>query len=137
KNEINKRLQAKNQQIIEQRNTIAEMAERADKAHEEKLKFFTYISHEFKTPLTLIMGPVDEMLERRADIKFNPRENLLLIKKNAIRLLRLVNQLMDFRKIEDRKMMLHASEVDLIHFISDVMGAFERVAAKRKIDFRL
>lgn len=137
KNEINKRLQAKNQQIIEQRNTIAEMAERADKAHEEKLKFFTYISHEFKTPLTLIMGPVDEMLERRADIKFNPRENLLLIKKNAIRLLRLVNQLMDFRKIEDRKMMLHASEVDLIHFISDVMGAFERVAAKRKIDFQL
>src|SRR5690606_35666767 len=137
KNEINKRLEAKNRQIVEQRNTIAEMAERADKADQEKVKFFTCISHEFKPPLTLIMGPVDEMLERKADIKFNPRENLLLIKKNAIRLLRLVNQLMDFRKIEDRKMMLHASEVDLIHFISDVMGAFERVAAKRKIDFRL
>src|SRR5690606_20217080 len=137
KNEINKRLEAKNRQIVEQRNTIAEMAERADKAHQEKVKFFTYISHEFKTPLTLIMGPVDEMLERKADIKFNPRENLLLIKKNAIRLLRLVNQLMDFRKIEDRKMMLHASEVDLIHFITDVMGAFERVAERRKIDFRL
>jgi signal transduction histidine kinase/AraC-like DNA-binding protein len=137
KNEINKRLEAKNQQIVEQRNTIAEMAERADKATQEKLKFFTYISHEFKTPLTLIMGPVEEMLSRTADIRFNPRENLQLVKKNAIRLLRLVNQLMDFRKIEDRKMMLHASETDLIQFITEVMSAFEKVAQKRKIDLQL
>lgn len=137
KNEVNKRLKMKNRQIVEQRNTIAEMAERADKATEEKLKFFTYISHEFKTPLTLIMGPVEEMLSRRSDIKYNPRENLLLVKKNAIRLLRLVNQLMDFRKIEDRKMMLHASESELIGFIMEVMSAFEKVAQKRKIDFRL
>lgn len=137
KNEINKRLEAKNQQIVEQRNTIAEMAERADIATQEKLKFFTYISHEFKTPLTLIMGPVEEMLSRNGDIKFNRRENLLLVKKNAIRLLRLVNQLMDFRKIEDRKMMLHASETDLIQFITEVMSAFDKVAEKRKIDFQL
>ena len=137
KNEINKRLQTKGNEILEQRNTIAEMAEKAELATQEKLKFFTNISHEFKTPLTLIMGPVEELLGRSADVKYNASENLTLIKKNAVRLLRLVNQLMDFRKIEDKKMMVRVSEQDLIEFVKDVMTAFEKIALKRKIDFRL
>lgn len=135
--EINKRLQAKSNEILQQRNTIAEMAEKAAVATQEKLKFFTNISHEFKTPLTLIMGPVEELLGKTADLKYNAKENLTLIKKNAVRLLRLVNQLMDFRKIEDKKMMLRASEHDLIEFVRDVMSAFEKIAQKRKIDFQL
>lgn len=137
KNEINKRLQAKSNEILEQRNTIVAMAEKAELATQEKLKFFTNISHEFKTPLTLIMGPVEELLAKSSELKSNAKENLMLIKKNAIRLLRLVNQLMDFRKIEDKKMMLRASEHDLIAFIKDVMTAFEKSAQKRKIDFQL
>jgi signal transduction histidine kinase/DNA-binding response OmpR family regulator len=137
KNEINKRLQTKSNEILEQRNTIVEMAEKAEVATQEKLKFFTNISHEFKTPLTLIMGPVEELLGKSFDIKSNAKENLMLIKKNAVRLLRLVNQLMDFRKIEDKKMMLRASEHELIEFAKDVMSAFEKLAQKRKIDFQL
>jgi signal transduction histidine kinase/DNA-binding response OmpR family regulator len=137
KNEVNKRLETKTKEIIEQRNTIASMAEKAELATQEKLRFFTNISHEFKTPLTLIMGPIDELLSKSPDVKLNPRENLTLIKKNAMRLLRLVNQLMDFRKIEDKKMMVRAIESDIIHFIEDVMTAFDRIAQKRKIDFQL
>ena len=137
KNEINKRLQTKTDEILKQRNTIAEMAEKAELATQEKLRFFTNISHEFKTPLTLIMGPIEELLSKGVDIKTNAKENLQLIRKNAIRLLLLVNQLMDFRKIEDRKMMVRASELELIAFIKDVMSAFDRVARKRKIDFEL
>ena len=137
KNEINKRLEAKNNEIITQRNTIAEMAEKAEIATQEKLKFFTNISHEFKTPLTLIMGPIDELMSKGGDVKTAGKENLALIRKNAVRLLRLVNQLMDFRKIEDKKMMLKASETELISFLSDVMTAFEKVAEKRRIDFRI
>lgn len=137
KNEINKRLQTKTDEILKQRNTIAEMAEKAELATQEKLRFFTNISHEFKTPLTLIMGPIEELLSKGADIKSNAKENLQLIRKNAIRLLLLVNQLMDFRKIEDRKMMVRATELELIAFIKDVMSAFDRVARKRKIDFEL
>jgi signal transduction histidine kinase/DNA-binding response OmpR family regulator len=137
KNEANKRLEAKSNEILEQRNTIAEMADKAELATQEKLKFFTNISHEFKTPLTLIMGPVDELLAKTSDFKMNAKENLLLIKKNAVRLLRLVNQIMDFRKIEDKKMLLRAYELDLVHFVGDVMTAFDKVAQKRKIDFRL
>ncbi|MCD9017148.1 hybrid sensor histidine kinase/response regulator transcription factor [Parachryseolinea silvisoli] len=137
KNEVNKNLEIKNQEILSQRNTIAEMAEKAEVATQEKLKFFTNISHEFKTPLTLILGPVEELLSKGGEIRSHAKENLQLIRKNAIRLLRLVNQLMDFRKIEDRKMMLKASEGDLIAFVMEVMNAFESVALRRKIDFRL
>ena len=137
KNEINKRLEAKRSEILEQRNTIAAIAEKAELATQEKLKFFTNISHEFKTPLTLIMGPVEELLERGGDSRINVHENLSLIRKNAMRLLRLVNQLMDFRKIEDRKMLVKASELDVVHFIADIMTAFEKLAQKRKMDFQL
>lgn len=137
KNEINKRLELKTQQIIEQKNTITAMAEKAELATQEKLSFFTNISHEFKTPLTLIMGPIDELLSKSSDVRSNAKENLVLIKKNAVRLLRLVNQLMDFRKIEDKKMVVRAVEADVIEFIEDVMTAFDKIAQKRKIDFQL
>jgi signal transduction histidine kinase/DNA-binding response OmpR family regulator/ABC-type xylose transport system substrate-binding protein len=137
KNEINKRLEAKTKEIMEQRNTIAAMAEKAELATQEKLRFFTNISHEFKTPLTLIMGPIEELLSKGGDFRSTGKENLSLIRKNAVRLLRLVNQLMDFRKIEDKKMMVRASEADIIEFIGDVMAAFEKISHKRKIDFRL
>lgn len=137
KNEANKRLEVKSEEILQQRNTIAEMAEKAERYNQEKLNFFTNISHEFKTPITLILGPIEELLSKGSEIKAGAKENLFLIKKNALRLLRLVNQLMDFRKIEEKKMMLQASEQDLVEFIKDVMTAFEKIAQKRKIDFRL
>ncbi|HEX6223324.1 MAG TPA: substrate-binding domain-containing protein, partial [Chryseolinea sp.] len=137
KNEINKRLEVKRSEILEQRNTIAAIAEKAELATQEKLKFFTNISHEFKTPLTLIMGPIEELMEKGAEGRINVSENLSMIRKNAMRLLRLVNQLMDFRKIEDRKMLVKASELDVVDFIADIMTAFEKLAQKRKMDFQL
>jgi ABC-type sugar transport system substrate-binding protein/DNA-binding response OmpR family regulator/nitrogen-specific signal transduction histidine kinase len=137
KTEINKRLESKSKEILEQRNTIAEIAEKAELATQEKLKFFTNISHEFKTPLTLIMAPVEELMSNKEDNKNRVTENLWLIKKNAMRLLRLVNQLMDFRKIEDKKMTPKVSEHDLVYFIGEVMSAFDKVALKRKIEFRM
>lgn len=136
KNEINKRLEIKNQEILWQKDTIASMAEHAEHATQEKLRFFTNISHEFKTPLTLIMGPVEELLDEQNKGRASIRENLLLIKKNSLRLLRLINQLMDFRKIEDRKMIVKPSEHDLVQFIADIMAAFEKLAKKRKIQFQ-
>lgn len=136
KNEINRQLEAKRNQIIEQKDKIAEMAEKAEAATQEKLKFFTNISHEFKTPLTLILGSIEELVSKGA-AKVNQADNLRLVRQNAMRLLRLVNQLMDFRKIEDRKMPMHASELDLVAFIEDVMAAFEKIAARRNIQYRL
>ncbi len=136
KKQANLRLEAKTRETIEQRDKIELMADRAARASQEKLSFFTNISHEFRTPLTLIIGPVEELLARSEELKPLVKEDLKLIRKNALRLLLLVNQLMDFRKIEERKMLLKAKELDLIAFLQDVMGSFARVAKNRRIDFK-
>lgn len=136
KNEVNRRLEAKTREITEQRNTIEAMAQKAELAIQEKLRFFTNISHEFKTPLTLIMGPIEELETKGVDGRV-AKENISLIKKNALRLLRLVNQLMDFKKIEEKKLVMRVSEMDIIQFTRETMAAFEAAAVKRKIDFQL
>lgn len=133
KHEINKALTLKNREIIKQRNEIAKMAKKADKATEAKFKFFTNISHEFRTPLTLILSPVEDML--KGDVSFELKKDLNLIRKNAVRLLKLVNQLMDFRKIESQKMVLQAAERDVLIFIKDIANSFDRLALSREINF--
>jgi signal transduction histidine kinase/DNA-binding response OmpR family regulator/ABC-type xylose transport system substrate-binding protein len=135
KNEINRQLEAKQNQILDQKNEIAEMAGKAELATQEKLKFFTNISHEFKTPLTLILGSIDEIISKNTTEKTTATDNLRLVRKNALRLLRLVNQLMDFRKIEDRKMLLRAGEFDLVAFLEEVMAAFGKTATRRNIHY--
>jgi ABC-type sugar transport system substrate-binding protein/DNA-binding response OmpR family regulator/nitrogen-specific signal transduction histidine kinase len=135
KHEVNKALTAKNREIINQRNEIAEMAKKADKATEAKLRFFTNISHEFRTPLTLILGPVEDALH--SNISVDMKKDMQLVKQNAVRLLKLVNQLMDFRKIEKKKMKVKAAERDLIWFVKDIASSFERLARKRNISFQV
>jgi signal transduction histidine kinase/DNA-binding response OmpR family regulator len=134
--DINRKLTSKSQEIVEQRDTIAEMARQAEIAIQEKLRFFTNISHEFKTPLALILGPAESLLQS-AEFKDRSREYVVLIKKNAARLLLLINQLMDFRKIEEKRMRVHVSEIDLVQFIRDIMIPFDNVAKMRKIQFLL
>ena len=133
---INKKLEAQNKEILHQKEELEHMSVKAQAANEAKVNFFTNISHEFRTPLTLILAPLEEML---ADIKHNQRQsrNLNLIHKNVIRLLRLINQLMDFRKIEVEKMRLQASENDIIEFVNEIMDAYQSIAQKRSIDLRL
>jgi len=132
KKETNKKLELKNQEVIKQRNQIMEIAEKARIATEEKFKFFTNISHEFRTPLTLIHGAVDDLLS--SEKSREKRKDLGLIRKNSNRLLRLVNQLMDFRKIENDKMVVAAAKQDLIAFLKDIIEAFEKQSKQRKID---
>src|SRR5690606_19916086 len=135
KHEINKALRLKNKEILIQRNEIARMAKKADKATEAKFKFFTNISHEFRTPLTLILGPVEDIL--RGDLSYDLKKDLNLVRVNASRLLKLVNQLMDFRKIENKKMLLHAREMDLVSFVKDIAEAFYRLSVSRHINFKV
>lgn len=133
---MNKKLQLQNQEILDQKNKLEDLAEKAKAANEAKVNFFTNISHEFRTPLTLILAPLEELLINSRNQQ-NHIQNLHLIHKNVIRLLRLVNQLMDFRKIEVDKMRLRASENDLVSFVFEIIQSYKSIAQKRNIDLRL
>jgi len=133
---ISKKLQIQNREILEQQAQLVQMSEKAKVANEAKVNFFTNISHEFRTPLTLILGPLEELMANNKN-QYSTSQTLGLIRKNVMRLLRLVNQLMDFRKIEVDKMKLRASENDLIAFVSDILQSYKSIAQKRNIDLRL
>ncbi|WP_231424731.1 substrate-binding domain-containing protein [Pedobacter sp. Leaf250] len=133
---INKRLEANNHEILDQRNQLIEMSEKAERATEAKLNFFTNISHEFRTPLTLILSPLEDLLK---DEKVNALagQHLRLIQKNVYRLLRMINQLIDYRKIEHEKMDVRVTKNDLIAFIREIVDSFKHSATKKNIDLRL
>jgi signal transduction histidine kinase/CheY-like chemotaxis protein/AraC-like DNA-binding protein len=133
---INKSLELKNAEILNQRNQLIEMSEKAQAATEAKLNFFTNISHEFRTPLTLILSPLEDLLKNEK-VKASAGNNLQLIYKNVYRLLRLVNQLMDYRKIEHKQFKLHATANNLIDFVKEILDSFKHSAEKRNIDLRL
>ncbi|MEP7109133.1 MAG: substrate-binding domain-containing protein [Ferruginibacter sp.] len=132
---INARLARQNEEILSQRNQLIELDKTAREATEAKFHFFTNISHELRTPLTLILGPLEEILSS-TKIHFAAMVQLEMVKKNALRLLRLVNQLMDFRKIEHDKMRLRASENNLTEFVTEISNAFTESANKKHISYR-
>ncbi|MFA9388450.1 MAG: response regulator [Prolixibacteraceae bacterium] len=101
---------------------------------ELKLRFFTNISHEFRTPLTLILGPLSKILKNE---KNNPyKEQHLMIFRNASRLLQLTNRIMDFRKSENEQLKLKVEETNISEFIYNIFLFFNYEAQKRNIDYR-
>ncbi|WP_184545461.1 hybrid sensor histidine kinase/response regulator transcription factor [Mucilaginibacter sp. FT3.2] len=116
--------------------SIEKEREAAQRMHEldlMKIKFFTNVSHEFRTPLSLIMAPVDKILKQIAEPEI--QRQLMLINRNAKRLLNLVNQLLDFRKMEYQELKLHRMNGDIIVFIKDLSFAFTDVADQKNIRF--
>src|SRR5678816_4829933 len=93
-------------------------AERAHTLDQLKTKFFTNVSHEFRTPLSLIISPLDKIINNTEDE--GQKKQLTLVHRNARRLLNLVNQLLDFRKIEVQGLKLHPSIGDIIQFAQDI-----------------
>lgn len=133
---INARLALQNEEILDQRDQLIILGNKAKEASEAKINFFTNISHEFRTPLTLILGPLEELLNN-PKLHYTTKQYLELIQKNTIRLLRLINELIDFRKIEVNKMQLKASENDLVSFTNEIAGTFNGISKKRNIDLRV
>lgn len=101
-----------------------------------KLRFFTDISHELRTPLTLITSPVSEVLEHEP-LSPNARKHLTLVHKNTERMLRLINQILDFRKIENKKMKLLLEKTEIIGLLQRVMEDFRLMAEEKNIHYRL
>lgn len=109
--------------------------QRQQQLHQMKLDFFTNISHEIRTPLTLIFGPVEKLL---AETKDNPKINkqILYIRNNTSRLLRLINELLDFRKTDTGNMKLHVQSSDLVEFLGEVFSMFDALALEKGITFQ-
>ena len=101
--------------------------------HEARDKLFTNFSHELRTPLTLIMSPLGDMIEQENELSPKVRENLTMMQGNARRLLRLVNNLMDFQKKESGKLQLKLAVGDFIDFSQDMTHAFTDLARSRDI----
>ncbi len=137
KQRINQDLSLKNKEVIEKQQQLMEMSEKIQEVTKAKMDFFTHISHEFRTPLTLILSFIEDLFDSPKKNKKEDIQAVGLIKQNALRLLRLVNQLMDFRKMESGQMKLRASENDLVAFLRGVMTSFEKLAEKKHIDFNL
>lgn len=101
---------------------------------EAKLTFFTNISHEFRTPLTLILSPLKELIQQKmSDPELN--EKLFVMEKNADRLLNLITQLLDFRKAEHGLLSLHSSNGNIVNFSKEVFLYFKEQAKSKKITY--
>jgi len=133
---INRALYNKNRDISTKNEQIRKMSLEAQETHEAKINFFTKISHEFRTPLSLILTPLDEMLSN-PKLTRDAKSVLLMMRKNAYRLLQLVTQLMDLRKIEFGKFQLQVSQDDIVGFAHEVLQSFDSLAKQRHITTRV
>jgi ligand-binding sensor domain-containing protein/signal transduction histidine kinase/CheY-like chemotaxis protein/AraC-like DNA-binding protein len=129
-------LEEQNAKIAAQRDELIHLNKKVKHISQIKLQFYTNISHEFRTPLTLILGPLDKLLSHFGSDD-QARSHLLLIKKNAQRLLHLINELMEFRKIQTRKMELYLAHQNISKFVENVAMAFQDLAVRRNIDYRI
>lgn len=123
------RQQAK--QAIESQRREAEHTRELDQL---KIKFLTNLSHEFRTPISLIVGPVDNLLDKIRDPELTGQ--LGLIKRNGRRLLNLVNQLLDFRKMEEDELKLKLGRGEIVQYIREVTDSFTDLAERKQINLR-
>ena len=103
-----------------------------EEATNAKLQFFTNVSHELRTPLTLIADPIEHIVNDE-NLTKQQRNMLQIVEKNVSILMRLVNEILDFRKIQNKKMKLTLSEFELTGYLKEWVSTFESIATKRKI----
>ncbi|MVN92727.1 hybrid sensor histidine kinase/response regulator transcription factor [Mucilaginibacter aquatilis] len=104
------------------------------KLNQMKVEFFTNVSHEFRTPLSLIIGPVDEMLSSD-DLNSPLRQKMQMVYRNCKKLLYLVDELMTFQKMEQGMLKLHKRDVDVVDFVKEICQNFEPLAEKSSVHF--
>jgi len=120
--------------LIRNFNTLRNRIQVEKQLTDYKLMFFTNISHEFRTPLTLIKGALDKMEDQHKASK-EAAYPMQLMHKSTDRMLRLVNQLLEFRKMQNNKLTLKLEEADAIAFLREISQTFEDSAKDKEIDF--
>ncbi|OBQ57124.1 response regulator [Tamlana sp. s12] len=105
-----------------------------EELNQKKIQFFTNISHEFRTPLTLIMNPLKDLIhDTQLILPHHVKNKHAIINKNADRLYRLINELMDFRKLEMHKLHVKAREINLLDFTKNIVSYFKEEAINKNI----
>ena len=127
----NQMLMQQNEKITRQKAQLIQMSRKVQELTLDKISFFTNITHEFRTPITLIIGPI----ERALKLSYNPQviEQLHFVERNSKYLLSLVNQLMDFRKVESGKLEIVKTRGNFLKFIDSLVTPFEVFAGERSI----
>ena len=123
-----------NEKISYQRRQLIDMSKKVQDAMADRMSFFTNITHEFRTPITLIIGPIDKALK----LSENPKviEQLQYVSRNSKHLLSLVNQLMDFRKVESDGLVITPTGGNFLNFLDELLIPFESFADERNIGIR-
>ena len=136
KNRMNMELSRQKKKLEEQRDQLISLSKQLEEATHAKLVFFTNVSHDFRSPLTLVADPVEQLLEDKA---LTPRQQSLLkvVHKNVHILLRLVNQILDFRKYENDKLELVRANMNLRVQLQEWSHSFQTLALKKHIHFVL
>ena len=132
--EQKQQLTQQKEQLIQQKEQLEQLSRELEEATHAKLVFFTNVSHDFRTPLTLIADPVNQLLADKS-LGERPHQLLELMKKNVNILLRLVNQILDFRKVENGRMELHLEPFDLLSSFRGWNDSFRMALLKKHISF--
>lgn len=129
---LEKEVELRTQELAVQNKQLETMAQHVKEITEEKIAFFTNITHEFRTPVTLIHGPIEHALKETQDEAV--KAQLQIAERNSRYLLSLVNELMDFRKLDIDKVVLDKRSSNFVEFLSELLIPFRVFAKERQID---
>lgn len=132
--ELEQKVEERTQKLAVQNRQLEEMAQHVKDVTEEKIAFFTNITHEFRTPVTLIHGPIEHALKEVTDE--HVKADLQIAERNSSYLLSLVNELMDFRKLDMDKVTLDRKPCQFVALLSELLLPFKVFAKERQIEIR-
>lgn len=132
-NEQNVKINDQVETLKEQNTKLVDLAKQLEDATQEKMMFFTNISHEFKTPLTLILGSIELLSE--SNISSEQRHSLSMISKNSNKLLALINEILEFRVYENNQMKVNYSRINIKSFMEDINVLFMDITKAKRIKF--
>ena len=133
-NEQNTRIKKQIDSLEAQKKQLLDLSEQLEETTQAKLVFFTNISHEFKTPLSLISGPIDDLIANK-DMPESAQVPLDILKRNSSKLERLITELLDFRTYENSKMVVNYSMGDMDKFLQEILKMFADVIRRRNLKF--
>ena len=133
---LKKQVEERTKEIEEQKIMIREQAARLHEADQMKIRFFTNISHEFRTPLTLILNPIDTLMNRIPE-KYKNELPYTVVRRNILRMKKLINQFLDISKIEAKSLGLKVSKGNIKEFICEIANAYKMAIAQKNITFNI